>query len=82
MFNKVCDNIGEMCMSNDTNGEEMNRKLIASIIALVIILLIVLFLGKFLWNEVLCNLVSGTKKANSIWQILALYILLSILIGR
>lgn len=82
MFNKVCGNIGKMCMSNDKNGEEMNQNLIASIISFVIVLLIVLFLGKFLWNDVVCNLFNGTKKASSIWQILGLYILVSILFGR
>lgn len=54
---------------------------IASFIVLIIYIIIILMIGKFLWNVVACNLISFAKKADSIWQILGLAILLNLLYG-
>lgn len=56
-----------------------NTELYISVILFVIYFFIILFIGKFLWNVVLVKLVSIAKPANSIWEILGLALLLSLL---
>ncbi len=55
------------------------KSAIVSIVTLVIMFGLILFVGKYLWNEVLCSLVSIAKPAKSIWQILGLAILISLM---
>ena len=57
------------------NGSEA----LASFIVLVIIIIFILIIGKFLWNVVLCKLLTIAKPADSIWQILGLSILLNLI---
>ena len=57
------------------NGSEA----LASFIVLVIIIIFILIIGKFLWNVVLCKLITIAKPADSIWQILGLSILLNLI---
>lgn len=52
---------------------------LAAFIVFVIYIVIILLIGKFLWNIVLCKLISIAKPAESIWQILGLAILLHVL---
>ncbi len=66
------------------NGEQFTNvnKTTAFIISLVILIvwiLIVLFVGKWLWNEVLCEVVSFAKPVKSVFQILGLFLLLEII---
>ena len=62
-------------------------ELVASVVTLTVILLILALLGKYLWNEVVAGsgdspgLIKGVREADSVWQILGLYILLSLLIN-
>lgn len=58
-------------------------ELVVSIITLTVILLILAVLGKFLWNEVIAGengrgLIKGVREADSVWQILGLWILVSL----
>jgi hypothetical protein len=46
---------------------------------MIIIVLFILIIGKFLWNVVLCKLLTIAKPADSIWQILGLAILLNLI---
>ena len=55
------------------------RFLLVSFLTVFIILLLILFFGKFLWNNVLVDLVPSIKPAKSVWQILGLAILLALL---
>jgi hypothetical protein len=55
---------------------------LAVFIVLIIYVLIILLIGKFLWNLVLCKLITVAKPAESIWQILGLAILLNLLFFR
>lgn len=57
------------------NGSEA----LAAFIVLIIIILFILIIGKFLWNVVLCRLLTIAKPADSIWQILGLSILLNLI---
>ena len=72
--------------TNDSVGQR-TMDLVASVVTLVVILLILALLGKYLWNEVVAGsgdspgLIKGVREADNIWQILGLYILLSLLIN-
>jgi hypothetical protein len=46
---------------------------------MLIVFAIILFIGKYLWNNVLHVLVPGVKEAKSVWQILGLAVLISLL---
>ncbi len=54
-------------------------------ISFLIVILIVSLIGQFLWNYVMTGpnaLFKGCNEAKDIWQILALYILLSLFLSR
>lgn len=81
MINNVCYNIGQASVHSSDN-EKVTKNLLGSFIAFLIVIVIILFIGKILWNDVLTSLVPGIKPAKNIWQILGLYILISLLFGR
>lgn len=63
----------------------MKRMGVDPIIALllsVVVLLILLYLGEYLWNNVLVKVCTIVKPVNSMWQILGIYVLLQILLGK
>jgi hypothetical protein len=73
-------------LTNQNTNEGMNgvsswngSEALASFIVLIIIILFILIIGKFLWNVVLCKLLTIAKPAESIWQILGLSILLNLI---
>ena len=61
--------------NGSVNGNNYASQAFAAFIVLIIYILIILFIGKFLWNDVLCKLVTITKPADSIWQLLGIAIL-------
>lgn len=52
--------------------------LIAVIVAFVITLIILAFIGQLLWNNVVVDLFTFVKPARSVWQILGLFVFLSL----
>jgi hypothetical protein len=73
-------------LTNGSTKEGMNgisawngSEALASFIVLIIIIIFILIIGKFLWNVVLCKLLTIAKPADSIWQILGLAILLNLI---
>jgi hypothetical protein len=60
-----------------TSGDR--AKFIAALVTLVLWLAILLLVSKWLWNEVLCKLVTFTKPVHSVFQIVGLVVLLAIL---
>jgi len=62
--------------------------LIIGVVTFIIILIILAFVGMVLWNYVVAGADKGSgiltfaKPANSVWQILGLYILISLLFGK
>ena len=81
MLNNLATQVG---LPTQKKGEQfMNvNKTTAFVISLVIIIfwiLIVLLVGKILWNDVLCEVVSFAKPVKSVFQILGLFILLEII---
>jgi hypothetical protein len=55
------------------------RMALVSIMSVTVVFLLVLFAGKYLWNNVLSALVPAVKPAKSVWQILGLAVLISLL---
>ena len=55
------------------------RMALVSFITVIIILALLLFIGKFLWNNVLVDLISIAKPVKSVWQLLGFAILISML---
>ena len=51
-----------------------------NIIVLVVFFILHLMIGKYLWNKALVPLVPAIKPAGSVWQVLGVTVLLSILI--
>ena len=71
---------GQVIGNNNYQFKTLNNK--HPLIIFVSILLVeffVLLLGKYLWNNVIVNLVSVVKPADNIWQLLGLSILLKLL---
>jgi hypothetical protein len=63
-------------------GQQVNKKQLFTLFVFSIIwTLIVLFIGRWLWNTILIELIPGIKPITSIWQILGLSVLISLLTG-
>ena len=94
MITQVIKNI---VLSADTREDFDNNKghtakrgmeLAASIVVMIVVILIISVVGKYLWNEVVAGngnskgLLTFAREAKSIWQILGLYILTSLMFGN
>jgi hypothetical protein len=55
------------------------RLALVSFLTVVLIFALLLFFGQYLWNNVLVQLVPAIKPAKSVWQILGLAILISLI---
>jgi hypothetical protein len=66
-------------MSGSNGRREMYADVIASVLALVIAILIVAFVGKFLWNNSVAELFTFARPVRSVWQIIALMLLVSLM---
>jgi len=55
------------------------RVALVSVLTAFVIFVVILFVGKYLWNNVLHELVPAIKPAKSVWQILGLAILISLM---
>ena len=60
-------------------GGSPARMALVSVLSVTVVFLLVLFAGKYLWNNVLSSLVPAIKPAKSVWQILGLAVLISLL---
>jgi hypothetical protein len=57
-----------------------SRSALVTLITLVVVVGLLLLFGQFLWNNALVPLVPGVRPAKSIFQILGLSILISLLV--
>jgi len=55
--------------------------LVAMLISFVIALVILSLIGKLLWNGVVVDLFTCVRPAKNIWQILGLFVFVSLLLG-
>ena len=65
---------------SETRRSEMYIDVVASLISLLIAVVLVSFVGKWLWNNVIVDLFTIAKPARSIWQILGLMVMISLLL--
>ena len=70
---------------NNLNSENIkkftNFQLIAMIVSVIITQLLLLLFGKWLWNNYLIKTFNGVNPIESIWQLVAISILLKLLIN-
>tara|TARA_Y100000748_G_scaffold303623_4_gene309397 strand:+ start:2274 stop:2498 length:225 start_codon:yes stop_codon:yes gene_type:complete len=71
---ELCHGLGQMAA-----GRSLDEGLLGVFFGTLLTLVLVLLLGEFLWNKVLCKLVSIAKPVTSIWQLLGLMVLFNIL---
>jgi len=64
-----------------TNGVGPNpaRLALISLLTILILFLALLFFGKWLWNNVLVDLTTIVKPVKSVWQLLGLAVLISLI---
>lgn len=65
--------------SKDGVAPSPARMAVVSLIATLIVILILLFVGKYLWNNVLTEMVTCVKPVKSVWYILGLSVLVSLI---
>ena len=66
-------------MTGSSGRREMYIEVVASILSLIVSILIVAFIGKWLWNTTVVELFTFARPVRSVWQIIGLIILLSLL---
>jgi len=81
MLQDLC-RAGVECMT-DMSGSSSHRKetykdVVASLLAFIIAILILSFAGKYLWNASVAELFTFARPVQSVWQIIALMLLMSI----
>jgi len=64
---------------SSAGGPSPARLALVSFITLFIIFVALLFVGKYLWNNVLVDLISIAKPVKSVWQLIGLAVLISLL---
>jgi hypothetical protein len=66
---------------NSVSKKESYTELAAVLISFVISLIILSLIGKLLWNGIIVDLFTCVRPAKSYWQILGLFVFLSLIIG-
>ena len=69
----------ETFQSQNGVGPAPAKLALVSVITVFIMLLVLLFVGKWLWNNVLVDLISIAKPVKSVWQLLGFALLVSLL---
>lgn len=64
--------------SSDVKNDS-TRVALVSFLTLIVILILLLLLGKFLWNDVLVVVMPFIKPVTSVWQILGISLLITLL---
>ena len=80
MFSSVKSSIETFLSKRENFSTQDKLKIVATIVTLILWIILLLVLSKYLWNEVLCKIVSFTKPVCSVFQIVGLVVLLEILI--
>lgn len=61
-------------------GQSLTKpEVLGVFIGFILWLFILLFFGQYLWNNVLIKLIPGIKPVTSVWQIVGIVLLISIL---
>ncbi len=65
--------------SDPVTSRNSYAEFLAAMLAFAVTIVLIAFLGKWLWNEVVCDLISIAKPAKSMWQVLGLFIFLGLI---
>ena len=68
-------------MGGGGNGKE-TAELVTAVVVTLLVLALLLMVGKLLWDNVLTRLVSVFRPADSVFDILGLYIFVSLLLAN
>ena len=79
MLRDLC-RAGMDCVSNEPGPEKRAgyKELVVSILAFIIAMFIIAFIGRFLWNNSMVQLFTCVRPVQSVWQIIALLLLVSL----
>lgn len=79
MLRDLC-RAGMDCVSSEPGPEKRAgyKELVVSILAFIIAMFIIAFIGRFLWNNSMVQLFTCVRPVQSVWQIIALLILVSL----
>ena len=80
MFSTVQNTIETFLSKRENFSTSDKLKAVSVLVTLILWIIVLLLLSKYLWNEVLCKLVSFTKPVSSVYQIIGLVILLQIIV--
>ena len=72
---------GFIGMNSSERRRDAYVDFVATFVAFFIALVILGFIGKYLWNNVVVDLVSFAKPARSFWQVIGLMIFISLVHG-
>ena len=70
---------GFVGMGSSEHRRDTYVDFLSVVFAFILSLVILAFIGKYLWNNVVVDLISVAKPVKSFWQILGLMLLLSLL---
>jgi hypothetical protein len=79
MLSAVKNTVETFLVSKEHFSMGDKAKMVGALVALIVWILIVLLLSKWLWNKVLCSIVTFAKPVTSVFQIVGLVVLLAIL---
>jgi hypothetical protein len=81
MLQALC-RAGLECMTDmpgsSSNRHESYKSVVAAILSLVIAIVVISFVGKYLWNVSVAELFTFARPVQSVWQIIALMLLMSL----
>lgn len=63
-------------------GGGQDKNILVNLVVVLVVVSLIFLLGQWLWNEYLVKLFPFVKKADSVTDLLALSVLISILTGR
>ena len=82
MLQDLC-RAGVECMTDlsgsSSQRHESYKDVVASLLALMLSIIIIAFVGKFLWNASVAELFTVARPVQSVWQIIALMLLMTLI---
>jgi hypothetical protein len=79
MLSAVKNTVETFLVSKEHFSMGDKAKMIAALVAIIVWIVVLLLLSKWLWNEVLCKIVTFAKPVSSVFQIIGLVVLLAII---
>lgn len=68
--------------NNNNNVKPQNTNMLALLVMLIVYFVLVLLVGKYLWNECLCKVVTICKPINNVFTLLGVILIIDMLHPR